>query len=174
MTPDAFRRWQPGLTQHARMKILVIDDEPVNVALLEDVLAEAGCTRVRSTTDSREAMDLCSSFAPDLVLLDLMMPHIDGFAILEAIRATPAALFLPVVVLTADGNEETKRRALYAGANDFLLKPLDHLEVLLRMRNLLEIRRLYWQLDNQRAAYEEALRSRTLELREAQAQESWS
>jgi putative two-component system response regulator len=78
------------------------------------------------------------------------------------------------VVLTADANEETKRRALHAGATDFLLKPFDHLEVLLRMRNLLEIRQLHWQLDHQRAAYEEALRSRSLELREAHAQESWS
>jgi putative two-component system response regulator len=172
MTHDAFRRWQPNLAQHSRMKILVIDDEPVNVALLEEVLAEAGCTRVCSTTDSRQVLELYNSFAPDLILLDLMMPHVDGFAVLEAIRATQAELFLPVVVLTADANEETKRRALHAGATDFLLKPFDHLEVLLRIRNLLEVRRLQALLDNQRAALEEAVRDRMLELREALAQQA--
>ena len=98
-----------------------------------------------------------------------MMPHVDGFAILDALRSTPGELFLPVIVLTADVNEETKRRALKAGATDFLLKPFDHIEVLLRITNLLEMRRLHRQLDTQRAAYEEALRNRSLELREAHA-----
>ncbi|HEV3408889.1 MAG TPA: response regulator, partial [Chthoniobacterales bacterium] len=96
---------------------------------------------------------------------DLMMPHVDGFAVLEALRSAPREVFLPVVVLTADVNEETKRRALRAGATDFLLKPFDEVEVLLRIANMLEIRRLHLQLDTQRAAYEEAVRERTAELR---------
>ncbi len=75
--------------------------------------------------------------------------------------------FLPVIVLTADASEETKRAALGAGATDFLLKPFDHIEVLLRIANLLEMRRLHIQLDTQRAALEDALRERSLELREA-------
>lgn len=156
--------------QYSRMRILIVDDEPANVALLDEMLAEAGCTRVQTLTDSRLALETCSAFDPDLILLDLMMPHVDGFAILESLRSTPAEIFLPVVVLTADVNEETKRRALRAGATDFLLKPFDHLEVLLRIGNLLETRRLHRQLDNQRAAFEEALRNRSLELRDAQAE----
>jgi DNA-binding response OmpR family regulator len=149
------------------MRILVIDDEPANVALLEAMLSEAGFTRVTSITDSRLALNTCNTFKPDLILLDLMMPHLDGFAILESLRAEGDEIFLPVIVVTADMNEETKQRALSAGATDFLLKPFDHLEVLLRIANLLEMRRLHVQLDNQRAAYEEALRARSLELREA-------
>src|SRR6476659_8066802 len=116
-------RWLPNAALYSKMKIVVIDDEPANVALLEDMLAEGGYTRVKSLTDSRLAMETCVSFDPDLVLLDLMMPHVDGFAVLESIRAAAAEAFLPVVVLTADANETTKIRALRAGATDFLLKP---------------------------------------------------
>jgi CheY-like chemotaxis protein len=155
--------------QLAKLKILVVDDEPANVALLEDMLGEAGYTRVETITDSRLALARCGTFAPDLILLDLMMPHVDGFTILESLRSTPAELFLPVIVLTADANEQTKRRALAAGATDFLLKPFDEIEVMLRIGNLLEMRRLHRQLDTQRAAYEEALRERSIELREVHA-----
>ena len=150
-----------------KMKILIVDDEPLNVALLEDMLSEAGYKQLRSVTDSRLALEVCDTFAPDLILLDLMMPHVDGLAILHSLRSAGDEVFLPVIVLTADANEETKRAALRAGATDFLLKPLDHLEVLLRLANLLEMRRLHVQLDTQRAAMEEALRERSLELRAA-------
>ena len=151
----------------SKMKILIVDDEPVNVALLEEMLSEAGYSRFQSLTDSRLVLTTCETFDPDLVLLDLMMPNPDGFSILGSLRAAPDETFLPIIVLTADINEETKRRALLAGASDFLLKPFDQLEVLLRIGNLLETRRLYRQLDNQRAAFEDAVHARSLELREA-------
>jgi len=154
---------------YPKMKILVIDDEPRNVALLEDILAGSGYTRVKSLTDSRLALETFENFEPDLVLLDLMMPHVDGFALLETWRPIGHEIFLPVIVLTADANEETKRRALRAGASDFLLKPFDELEVLLRIANLLQTRNLYLQLDTQRAAYEDALRARSSELRDVQS-----
>jgi PleD family two-component response regulator len=160
---------QPSFGAATKMKILVIDDEPVNVALLEAMLGDSGYTRVRSVTDSRTALETCTSFTPDLILLDLMMPYVDGFAILEALRSAPRDTFLPVIVLTADANEMTKRRALHSGATDFLLKPFDETEVLLRIANTLEIRRLHLQLETQRAAFEDAVRERTSELREAQA-----
>jgi putative two-component system response regulator len=164
------RNWFPNATLYSKMKILVIDDEPANAALLEMMLADGGYTRVKSVTDSRLAMDACVSFDPDLVLLDLMMPNVDGFSILESIRAATPETFLPVIILTADANEGTKLRALRAGATDFLLKPFDQLEVLLRMNNLLETRRLHLQLDMQVAAYADAVRERTSELRDAQTQ----
>jgi putative two-component system response regulator len=167
---DIDQRWQPNAALYSRMKILAIDDEPANVALLEDMLAEGGYSRVKSVTDSRLALATCETFAPDLILLDLMMPHVDGFTILESIRASARETFLPIIVLTADANESTKLRALRAGATDFLLKPFDQLEVLLRMTNLLETRRLHLQLDMQLAAFEDAVRERTSELREAQVQ----
>jgi putative two-component system response regulator len=159
--------WAGDVRTFPKMKILIVDDEPLNVALLEDMLTEAGYKHLRSVTDSRLALETCDSFAPDLILLDLMMPHVDGFAILHSIRSAGSEVFLPVIVLTADANEETKRNALAAGATDFLLKPLDQLEVLLRIANLLEMRRLHTQLDTQRAALEDALREKSLELREA-------
>jgi putative two-component system response regulator len=115
-------------------------------------------------------LETCETFEPDLVLLDLMMPHVDGFTILEALRAAVREIFFPVIVLTADANESTKLRALRAGATDFLLKPFDQLEVLLRMTNLLETRRLHLHLDMKMAAFEDAIRERTFELREAQSQ----
>jgi putative two-component system response regulator len=159
----------PGTSHElTKMKILVIDDEPVNVALLEGILADSGYARVKSLTDSRQAFDARKTFQPDLILLDLMMPHLDGFAVLESLRAG-SEIWLPVIVLTADANEETKLRSLRAGATDFLLKPFDQIEVLLRIGNLLEMRRLHLQLDNQRAAFEDAVRARTAELREAQS-----
>jgi DNA-binding response OmpR family regulator len=164
------QHWQPNSARYSKMKILVIDDEPANVALLKDMLADGGYSRVKSVTDSRLALGTCQIFEPDLVLLDLMMPHVDGFTILESLRAKNRETFFPIIVLTADANENTKLRALRAGATDFLLKPFDQLEVLLRMTNLLETRRLHLQLDMQLAAFEDAVRERTSELREAQVQ----
>src|SRR5216110_2247050 len=164
------QRWLPNAALYSKMKMVVIDDEPANGALLEMMLAEGGYTRVKAVTDSRLAMETCISFEPDLVLLDLMMPHVDGFTVLESLRAAAGESFLPIIVLTADANETTKLRALRAGATDFLLKPFDQLEVLLRMSNLLETRRLHLRLDMQLAAYADAVRERTSELREAQLQ----
>jgi putative two-component system response regulator len=149
------------------MKILVIDDEPANTALLEALLVSTGFTNVRSVIDSREAVQICKNFDPDLVLLDLMMPHVDGFAVLASLRSEVGDAFLPVVVLTADVSEKTKVRALRASATDFLTKPFDQTEVVVRITNLLETRRLHRLLDNQRAAFEDAVRSRTAELRTA-------
>lgn len=154
----------------AKMKILIIDDEPANVALLQDILIENGYTRVESVSDSRLALPTCRDFQPDLILLDLLMPPPDGFAILNSLRKEDAGGFLPIIVLTADTTEETKRRALQSGATDFLLKPFDHTEVILRIRNLLRTCRAHQLLDNQRAAFEEAVRQRTSELRAVIAQ----
>ncbi len=148
------------------MKILVIDDDRVSVTLLEQLLQRHGYTRVMGLTDSRQALETCTTFDPDLILLDLLMPEMDGFAVLEALHADASERFLPVVVLTADISEEAKAHALEAGATDFLVKPVSQTEALLRIRNLLEARRLNVILRNQRAALEEAVRQRTVELRE--------
>ena len=153
-----------------RMKILIVDDEPANVALLQEILVENGYARMEAVRDSKLALEACKKFQPDLILLDLMMPPPDGFAILESLRSENDENFLPVVVLTADTSEETKRRALEAGATDFLCKPFDHTEVILRIRNLLASRRAHLLLDNQRAALEEAVRERTAELHATIAQ----
>ena len=149
-----------------QMKILIVDDDRTSVRLLEQLLQKHGYCRVMSTMDSKSAVETCLAFNPDLLLLDLIMPDVDGFAILEALRANAAEDFLPIVVLTADTTEESRARALDAGATDFLVKPLSQTEALLRIRNLLEMRRLYVALENQRAALEEGILERTAELRE--------
>jgi len=159
-------QWQSDLATYVKMRILIVDDEPANVALLEDMLSDQGYINLKSTTDSRRVPEFCREFDPDLILLDLCMPHVDGFAVLESLRAERSEVYLPIIVLTADVNEESKRRALHCGATDFLHKPFDYIEVLLRIRNLLETRRIHQLLDTRRAALEEAVHARTSELHE--------
>jgi len=120
---------------------------------------------VRIENDGAKALATAREFAPDLILLDLIMPEVDGFAVLEGLRSEASETFLPIVILTADITEEAKARALEAGATDFLVKPVSQTEALLRIRNLLETRRLHLVLENQRAALEDAVRERTAELR---------
>src|ERR1700675_3594327 len=121
-------------------RILIVDDEQGNVDLLKRVLALGGYEHVWGTTDPREFQGLFSEFRPDLILLDLFMPHLDGFAVLAQLQlAVPPSSYLPVLVLSADITPDAKRRALSEGAKDFLSKPFDVDEVLLRIRNMLEI-----------------------------------
>ncbi len=148
------------------MKILIVDDEQVSADLLHRWLVHHGYKHVQVVTDSRLALETCDQFDPDLILLDLIMPNPDGLAILEELRSGDAGeTFLPVVVLTADPSEKAKRDALEAGATDFLHKPLDQTEALLRIHNLLHSRRAHLLLDNRRAAFEGAIRECTIELR---------
>lgn len=138
--------------------ILIVDDEPANVRLLERMLLSEGYTALRCTTDSREVAGLIDAFKPDLVLLDLQMPHIDGFGVLKYMQDTSATGdFRLVLVLTADVTKETKLRALSSGAKDFVTKPFDRTEVLARVRNLLETRFLHDALQQANRALEDRL-----------------
>src|SRR5436190_20313276 len=104
-----------------RMKILIIDDERTNVVMLEHLLKTRGYARVVGLTDSAMASETCAAFEPDLILLDLIMPDPDGFAILEMLRSADGPeSFLPIIVLTADVTEEANGRALEAGGTDVL------------------------------------------------------
>lgn len=127
--------------------ILLIDDADSNLRLLEELLHREGFNIVLSSADSTKAMDLFNAFEPDLILLDLMMPQLDGYMVLEQLRKrVPKDEYLPVLVLTADATIAAKRKALALGAKDFLTKPFDHLEAMLRVWNLLETRMLYLEL----------------------------
>ncbi len=149
------------------MRILIVDDEPVNIALLEDILQLSGYTQLESTSDSRRVRALCAERQPDLILLDLNMPHMDGFAVMRALSQDfEPTECVPILVLTADIGLETKRRALSVGATDFLTKPFDHVEVLLRISNLLRTRHQHLQLSDQKQLLEDTVRERTVELRE--------
>jgi adenylate cyclase len=146
--------------------ILIVDDQEANVALLESLLADEGYARVHGTADSRQALPLFLSLQPDLVLLDLHMPHLDGFQVMEQLQSCiPPDVYLPILVLTADADAEVKRRALTGGAKDFLSKPLDFDEVCARIRNLLETRRLHLQLQERNRVLEEATRALDAERR---------
>jgi putative two-component system response regulator len=127
-------------------RILVVDDEPVNIELMEAYLADADI-EIRGVTDSRQVEQVFDEFDPDIVLLDLRMPPPDGLEILQRLRGARLSLgFLPVIVLTADTSRVARNSALLLGANDFLTKPLDRDEVVLRVRNLLRTRELYVEL----------------------------
>ena len=119
-------------------RILIIDDRAENILLLERMLKEAGYLHLRSITDSRTALTTFSEFQPDLVAIDLRMPHVDGFALLKMLRErVPEGTFVPMLVLTADNSREAKQEALALGAKDFVTKPIDRVETLLRIYNLL-------------------------------------
>lgn len=141
-----------------RARILIVDDQETNIRLLERLLGLAGYTQWIATTDSRETIRLFRHHRPDLILLDLMMPHLDGFAVMEQLASViPAGSYLPILVLTADITTEARQRALSMGCKDFVTKPIDAIEVLLRINNLLETRFLYLDMETQ-------VRQRTEEL----------
>ncbi|MFA9446715.1 EAL domain-containing protein [Egicoccus sp. AB-alg6-2] len=149
------------LAAHAAARILVVDDEPTNRQLLETMLQLAGIAEVITLADSREVVPRCLAEPIDLVLLDLHMPYYSGFEVLSALRARlPTDTFLPVVVLTGDTAGETRSRALEAGASDFLIKPFDMTEVVLRVRNLLDAKHLHTQVRAHSQALEARLEER--------------
>ena len=142
----------------AEAKILVVDDVPTNVRLLEAVLVSKGY-EVVSANDGETAMELVASAKPDLVLLDVMMPGIDGYEVCRMLRADESTAVLPVVMVTASTNEKTK--AIDAGADDLIGKPFDHDELLARVRSLLRIKRFNDTITEQAAELAEM--NRTLE-----------
>jgi putative two-component system response regulator len=147
--------------------ILVVDDEPQNVALIEKILRRAGYQNVRTTTQSARVADLCRAHLPDVVLLDLHMPAPNGLAVMQEVRAMEVPLEPYFVVLTGDSTTETKNNALANGARDFIAKPFDRTEVLLRISNLVDMRRLQVRLHSQNLDLEERVRLRTTDLEEA-------
>ncbi|MFY9151477.1 MAG: ATP-binding protein [Prolixibacteraceae bacterium] len=146
-------------------RILIVDDEQANVDVLSGLLELKDYTNVFTATDSRLVADLFREINPDIILLDLMMPHLTGFQVMEQLaELVPAGTYLPILVLTADVTTESKLRALAGGAKDFLIKPFDLTEVDLRIRNLLQTRYLNSQLQNQNLILEEKVKERTIEL----------
>ena len=147
--------------------ILIVDDQPTNVQLLERMLHEAGYAAVVSTTDPLQVCALYRDNRYDLILLDLQMPGMDGFQVMEGLHAIDTDGYLPVIVLTAQPGH--KLRALQAGAKDFISKPFDLLEVKTRIHNMLEVRLLYKKLESHNQLLEETVLERTAELRESEA-----
>jgi len=147
--------------------ILIVDDQETNVQLLEQMLLEAGYTRVASTMDPYGVCALHRKNRYDLILLDLQMPGMDGFQVMGGLKEIAADDYLPVLVITAQPDH--KLRALQAGAKDFISKPFDLLEVKTRIHNMLEVRLLYKKLEHYSKVLEQAVQERTAELRESEA-----
>ncbi len=146
-------------------KILIVDDTLANIEVLENLLLMKGYTNVRSINDSTKAIETIKDFQPELILLDLMMPELSGFDILEQLnKEADAFRLMRILVLTADITAESKKKALSGGASDFLTKPFDLTEVDLRIKNLLYTVYLLSQLTCQNAILEERVAERTAEL----------
>ena len=148
-------------------KILIVDDQAANIDLLEQLLHDEGYTQVSSTLNPQDVCALHRKNAYDLILLDLQMPVMDGFQVMEGLKTNTDDSYLPVLVLTAQPGH--KLRALQAGAKDFISKPFDLVEVKTRIHNMLEVRLLYKKLENYNKELEKAVQERTAELRESEA-----
>ena len=149
-------------------RILIVDDEPGNVLVLEQLLDLVGYREVHSTTDPTQVDALYIQLQPDLILLDLHMPVLDGFAVMQRLsRLVAADDYVPLVVLTADVSPDSRRAALQGGAKDFITKPFDHAEVIARVGNLLDTRFLHVQQRCHGEMLEQAVRERTAELAQA-------
>ena len=154
--------------KHAR--ILIVDDQLANVELLRRMLEHDGYTQVESTMDSSTVVAMCAQQPPDLLILDLHMPDPDGFEVLAQLKPWFEGRWFPVLVVTADVTVEAKQRALSGGARDFLTKPFDMVEVLLRIKNLLEVRFLQLESRKQHLVLEQLVYDRTRDLDEARVE----
>ena len=149
--------------------ILVVDDEEPIVRLIRRVLHSGGFEHHWGTSDPRHAADLVEEFRPDLMILDIRMPHMDGFQVMEqVVRLVPAGEYFPILVLTSYPSIEIEQRALGAGAKDFLVKPADPNQILARVRNLLTTRMAYRELQQSNDMLEQRVRERTSALENAQ------
>jgi putative two-component system response regulator len=149
-------------------RILIIDDEDANLEILRRILTRAGFAHLTSTNDSRQAAACYIEHQPDLILLDLHMPHLNGLEVMDQLNEIAEASYLPILILSGDLTPDARRDALSRGAKDFVGKPFQQDELLLRIKTLLETRFLYIQIQSQNQVLEAKVRERTRELVEAQ------
>ena len=154
-------------TELLNARILIVDDQPAHVLMLERLLKDTGYTQVHTTRDPQQVCPLHREYQYDLILLDLLMPGLDGFGVMAALRADSDEVCLPVIVLTAQPGH--KLQALQAGARDFINKPFDIVEVRIRIRHMLEVRLLYKMLEAQNRDLERTVLARTAELQESES-----
>jgi DNA-binding response OmpR family regulator len=146
-------------------KILIVDDQSSNIMLLQEILENSGYVNIHTLLDSRKALETIEEISPDIILLDLMMPHVTGYDILKTLQENGKLTgTMPVVVLTADITSEARRKALHLGASDFITKPIDIVEVTIRIRNHLRLRRLLKQQTDYSANLEQEVLKRTREI----------
>ncbi|MDH5718057.1 MAG: response regulator [Spirochaetia bacterium] len=146
-------------------RVLIVDDNQINVILIEKILKNAGYQNITTTTDSTKVTELYKQNKYDLILLDIRMPNMDGFEVMSQLKKIENESYLPIIVLTADSERDVRIKALEEGAKDFLTKPIDQLEALTRIQNLLEVRLLHNQVRDYNKTLEEKVLERTKELR---------
>jgi putative two-component system response regulator len=151
-------------------RILIVDDEPANLKLLDKMLASQGYRRLVTIQDPREVLARYREARTDLILLDINMPHLDGYQVMEQLKALDDPLLPPIVILTAQHGRDTLLRALAAGARDFIDKPFDRAELLMRVRNLLEAQLAHRLVHDQKAVLEEMVHARTEALNQTRLQ----
>lgn len=147
--------------------IAIVDDQPINIKIVTKYLRQAGYQEFRATTDSREALEMVRRERPDVLLLDLIMPHVDGLEILGHLRREKAFAHLPIIMVTASHETETRVEALRLGATEFLPKPVDPTELQVRVRNALIVKAHYDNLQRHAATLEQEVAVRTKELVQA-------
>jgi putative two-component system response regulator len=150
--------------------ILIVDDEPANLKLLDRMLRGQGYQSLVLVADPREVLARYRETQPDLILLDINMPHLDGFQVMDQLKSLNDPLLPPIVILTAQHGKEFQLRALAGGARDFVAKPFDRNELLMRVRNLLDAQLAHRLVHDQKAVLEEMVRTRTEELRRTRLQ----
>ena len=149
-------------------RVLIVDDDDENVALLELILSQANYSAVSSVRDPRRAVEYYRNLRPDLILLDINMPHMNGFQVMEELKNFTKANYIPIIILTAEQDFTTRIKALESGAMDFLTKPFHKAEALSRIRNMILGRLLFKQVQNQNVILEQKVEERTKKLRETQ------
>lgn len=147
--------------------ILIVDDQQSNIFLLEEMLGDVGYACIASTNDPYAVCELHRKNRYDLILLDLQMPGMDGFQVMESLKQIETGGYLPVLAITAQPSH--KLRALVAGAKDFIAKPFDLVEIQTRIHNMLEVRLLYRELEIHNKVLEQTVLERTAELRDSEA-----
>lgn len=151
-------------------RIFIVDDEPSNLKLLDKLLTSQGYQNLVAIQDPREVLTRYTEGRPDLILLDINMPHLDGYQVMEQLKALNDPLLAPIVILTAQSNRDFLLKALTAGARDFVSKPFDRLELLMRVRNLLEAHSAHRLVFEQRDLLERMVQERTKELNDTRLQ----
>jgi putative two-component system response regulator len=151
-------------------RIFMVDDEPANLKLLGKMLGSRNYEHLVAIQDPRQVLDRYGAERPDLILLDINMPHLDGYQVMAQLKALNDPLLPPIVILTAQHGRETLLKALAAGARDFIGKPFDMAELLMRVNNLLDAHLAHRMLHDQKGLLEEMVRSRTEELNQTRLQ----
>lgn len=150
-------------------KILIIDDEPGNVKIFERILRGAGYKNITTISDSLKAVETYETFKPDLILLDLKMPHMNGFEVMAALKKVEVETYLPILVMTAQRDQATRLKALESGAKDFISKPFEMTEALMRVKNMLEVSLLHREVRKINLDLEYRVRKRTQELEDSRS-----